>query len=128
VLVPRPESPSDEGLEDEPLGLANLWWSRSGGWNADNFVLENILSQCDNLILMRMNSSGDRSRLAEAFSMVPSPLIERSATFLLGEGLAVGKITPDPLLFKTGRRMIPEGGLDLPASWAHDIDSELEGS
>ena len=34
-------------------------------------VHEHVLSQCDNLVLMRMNSAGDLARLAELFSFVP---------------------------------------------------------
>ncbi len=45
-------------------------------------------------------------------------LIERAAGFQLGEGLAAGKIAPDPLLFESGRRLTLEGGSDVPASWA----------
>jgi uncharacterized protein len=85
-------------------------------------IHENVLSQCDNLLLMRMNSAADVARLRTAFSAVPPAFIERSATFRLGEGLASGKIAPDPLLFKTGRRITPEGGSDVPADWARRPD------
>lgn len=81
-------------------------------------IHENVLSQCDNLFLMRMNSAADVNYLETAFSAVPPALIRRSATFQLGEGLIAGKIAPDPLLFKTGRRITPEGGTDIPADWA----------
>lgn len=42
VLVPRPASPTGEGLEDEPVSLSNLWWCRLGGWNADNFIMDDV--------------------------------------------------------------------------------------
>lgn len=42
VLVPRPVSPTGDGLEDEPVSLANLWWCRLGGWNADNFTMDDV--------------------------------------------------------------------------------------
>lgn len=80
-------------------------------------IHENVLSQCDNLILMRMNSRSDIQTLTSVFSAVPPALIERSAHFHLGEGLAYGKIAPNPLLFKTGKRITPEGGKDIPAEW-----------
>jgi DNA helicase HerA-like ATPase len=85
-------------------------------------IHEHVLSQCDNLLLMRMNSAADIARLRANFSAVPSALIERSATFRLGEGLAYGKIAPDPLLFKTGSRITPEGGSDVSSKWAHRPD------
>lgn len=85
-------------------------------------IHENVLSQCDNLLLMRMNSAVDIAHLSATFSTVPAALIERSATFRLGEGLASGKIAPDPLLFKTGERITQEGGSDVPTDWTRPAD------
>ncbi len=81
-------------------------------------VHRNVLSQCDNLLLMRMNSAADIATLAETFSFAPTPLVEQAAGFQLGEGLAAGKIAPDPLLFKSGRRFTVEGGSDVSSRWA----------
>ena len=81
-------------------------------------VNENVLSQCDNLLLMKMNGAADIHQLTTFFSFVPPSLIEMSAGFGLGEGLAAGRITPGPMLFKTGTRFTPEGGADIPADWA----------
>jgi DNA helicase HerA-like ATPase len=81
-------------------------------------IHQNVLSQCDNLILMRMNSAGDIASLSETFSFVPTGLLEQATEFGLGEGLAAGRIAPDPLLFQTGRRYTVEGGSDVPATWA----------
>ncbi len=78
----------------------------------------NVLSQCENLVLMRMNSSSDIEHLATTFSHVPSSLIRQAATFSLGEGLAAGRIAADPMLFKTGNRYSVEGGSDIPTTWA----------
>jgi uncharacterized protein len=77
----------------------------------------NVLSQCDNLILMRMNSSEDIRSLVEVFSFVPRPLLDRSSTFAQGETLIAGKITPVPLLARFGHRFSYEGGTDVPNSW-----------
>lgn len=77
-----------------------------------------VLSQCDNLIMMKMNSANDMRVLAETFSFAPASLIERAPSFGLGEGLAAGKIAADPILFRTGRRVTAEGGSDVPATWA----------
>lgn len=81
-------------------------------------VHQNVLSQCDNLMLMKMNSATDIRTLVETFSYAPASLVERAAGFGLGEGLAAGKIAPDPLLFKSARRTTLEGGLDVPSTWA----------
>lgn len=81
-----------------------------------------VLSQCDNLVMMKMNSTNDIRVLAETFSFAPAPLIERAPGFGLGEGLAAGKIAADPILFRTGTRYTSEGGSDVPATWAHRRD------
>jgi DNA helicase HerA-like ATPase len=81
-------------------------------------VHQNVLSQCDNLLLMKMNSATDIRTLTEVFSYAPAGLVERAAGFGLGEGLAAGKIAPNPLLFKSGQRFTVEGGTDVPSTWA----------
>jgi DNA helicase HerA-like ATPase len=81
-------------------------------------VHENVLSQCDNLLMMRMNSAADIQTLTETFSYAPPGLVAQAAGFGLGEGLAAGKIAPAPLLFKSGQRFTVEGGTDVPSSWA----------
>ncbi|TVS08537.1 MAG: ATP-binding protein, partial [Gammaproteobacteria bacterium] len=78
----------------------------------------NVLSQCENLLLMRMNSASDIEHLAATFSHVPAQLIRQAATFELGQGLAAGRIATDPMLFQTGTRYSVEGGSDIPATWA----------
>jgi DNA helicase HerA-like ATPase len=81
-------------------------------------VHENIVSQCDNLLLMRMNSAADIAQLAEVFSYVPQGLITRSMVLRQGESLAAGKIMPHPIFLRFGARVAEEGGADVPATWA----------
>lgn len=81
-------------------------------------VHQNVISQCDNLLLMKMNSASDLRSLRDTFSYAPKGLVDLAAGFGLGEGLAVGKIAPDPLLFKSGSRLTLEGGSDVPSTWA----------
>jgi uncharacterized protein len=83
---------------------------------------DNVLSQCDNLLLMRVNSAGDRASLADRFAFVPPELVELSGTFGLGDTLRAGKISPDPQLARTGPRVTPEGGADIPTDWAGPAD------
>jgi hypothetical protein len=78
----------------------------------------NIVSQCENLILMHMNSLADLDYLAATFSQVPPALIRQATGFELGEGLVAGRISPYPTLFRSGRRISPEGGSDIPTTWA----------
>lgn len=78
----------------------------------------NVLSQCDNVVLMRMNSAADLEHLAASFSFVPPALLAESAYFAQGETLLAGKIVPSPLLARFGGRVSQEGGGDVAADWA----------
>jgi hypothetical protein len=81
-------------------------------------VHENVLSQCDNLLLMRMNSAADLGFVGHVFSFVPQSLLERATAFRQGEALAAGKISAHPALLRFGARVSEEGGSDVPADWA----------
>jgi uncharacterized protein len=80
-------------------------------------VHENVLSQCDNLVLMRMNSTADLGHVGRIFSFVPPGLIDRAATFRQGEALVAGKIASHPALMRFGARITEEGGADV-SGWA----------
>ena len=77
-----------------------------------------VVSQCDNLILMRMNGVGDVHELETLFSHVPPTLLRASTGFGLGQALFAGPIAPVPLLAQVGTRLTKEGGGDVPATWA----------
>ena len=83
-------------------------------------VHRNVLSQCDNVMLMRMNSRADLAELSGAFSFVAPSLIEESMRFRQGETLLAGKIVPTPLIARVSGRISEEGGADVPATWAED--------
>jgi uncharacterized protein len=76
-------------------------------------VHENVLSQCDNLVLMRMNSAADLALIREVFSFVPPGLVDRATTFRQGEALVAGKIASHPALIRFGARITQEGGSDV---------------
>ena len=76
-------------------------------------VHDNVVSQCDNLLLMRMNSAADLVHLAESFSFVPPSLLDAARHFGLGEALVAGKISPHPTLVRFGARISEEGGADV---------------
>jgi DNA helicase HerA-like ATPase len=78
----------------------------------------NVLSQCDNLVLMRMNSEADLAVVRDVFSFVPPGLLQGATAFRQGEALAAGKICSHPALIRFGERISEEGGADVPATWA----------
>jgi DNA helicase HerA-like ATPase len=81
-------------------------------------VNEEVLTQCDNLLLMRMNSEADLAYLREVFSFVPGGMVRRATGFRQGESLAGGKFFPQPGFVRFGPRLSPEGGADIPTEWA----------
>jgi hypothetical protein len=82
-------------------------------------VHEEVLSQCDNLLLMRMNSEADLAYLRDVFSFVPAGLVQRATTFGLGQSLVAGKFFPHASYVQFGQRFSQEGGADIPTSWAN---------
>lgn len=85
-------------------------------------VNELVLSQCDNLVLMRMASTSDLAYVAETLSFAPAPLLERATTFAQGESLVAGKIASHPAFVRFGPRLAEEGGGDVPTTWAEGAE------
>jgi uncharacterized protein len=76
-------------------------------------VHENVISQCDNLVLMRLSSAADLDHLGSVFSSVARGLVDRAPTFAQGEALVAGQIVPHPTLVRFGPRLTREGGTDV---------------
>jgi uncharacterized protein len=85
-------------------------------------VHPNVVSQCDNLLLMRMNGARDVEDLEGLFSHVPAPMLRSALGFGLGQALVAGPISPVPMLVQVGSRLSPEGGGDVPTTWARRPD------
>ncbi|MFZ4720167.1 MAG: ATP-binding protein [Ilumatobacteraceae bacterium] len=81
-------------------------------------IHRNVISQCDNLVLMRMNSVLDIEELAATFSHVPRAMIAEARSFVQGEMVVAGPIATPPMRVDVGERWCPEGGADLPTTWA----------
>ncbi len=85
-------------------------------------VEANVVTQCDNLVLLRVNATADVDDLCRTFSHVPPGLIAQAPELGLGELLLAGPIAEVPLRARIGRRLSPEGGGDLPTDWATPAD------
>jgi DNA helicase HerA-like ATPase len=81
-------------------------------------VHENVVSQCDNLLLMRMNSRADLADLSRLFSFVPEGLMAGATSFRQGQALVAGKVMPRAAYVAMGERVSEEGGADIPTTWA----------
>jgi len=78
----------------------------------------NVLSQCENLVLMKMNSASDLAHLSQIFSQAPATFLDQSTHFAKGECLLAGKIVRNPTFGGFEGRFSEEGGADVPTSWA----------
>jgi DNA helicase HerA-like ATPase len=87
-------------------------------------VNELVVSQCDNVVVMRMNAAADLAYIADVLSFAPRPLLERSTGFRQGESLVAGKIASHPAFVRFGPRLAEEGGSDVPATWAQRVRPE----
>jgi hypothetical protein len=72
-----------------------------------------ILSQCDNLVLMRMNSPADIAELTDVFGFAPPAMLRSSSFFGQGEALVAGGFVPVPSIIEMGARLTIEGGRDV---------------
>jgi uncharacterized protein len=72
-----------------------------------------VLSQCDNLALMRMNSRSDIAELAEVFGFVPPAMLRSAQFFVQGEALVAGGFVPAPAIIRMGSRLTYQGGSDV---------------
>jgi DNA helicase HerA-like ATPase len=85
---------------------------------APHKVHENVVSQCDNVVMMRMNSRADIEELTDLFSFVPAGLVAGLSSFRMGQALVGGKIFPLSGYVRMGARISEEGGADIPTDWA----------
>jgi uncharacterized protein len=76
-------------------------------------IHQSVLSQCDNLALMRMNSPGDLAELEQLFGFVPPEMLHLAPMFRKGESLMCGAFAPAPTFVQMRRRRTREGGGDL---------------
>ncbi len=72
-----------------------------------------IISQCDNLALMRMSSERDLDELAATLSFAPPALLAASPSFRQGEALFAGGFAPAPSTVVMRSRLTAEGGRDV---------------
>jgi DNA helicase HerA-like ATPase len=90
----------------------------------------NVLSQCDNLVLMKMNSASDFAHVSQIFSQAPATFLDQSPHFAQGECVLAGKVVRNPTFGGFEGRFSEEGGTDVLTTWAtrnqapHRSDSE----
>jgi DNA helicase HerA-like ATPase len=78
----------------------------------------NVISQCDNLIVMRMTNQSDIEHVSTSFAGVSRELVALARGFSKGTALALGRIVKAPTLYRFRSRTTPEGGGDLGLGWS----------
>ena len=80
-------------------------------------VHSNVISQCDNLILMRLTSQIDIDHIASAFGAVDRTMMQLATGFRSGSAMIVGRIVRSPTLMRFRARRLPEAGGDIALGW-----------
>ncbi|WP_291045231.1 ATP-binding protein [Herbiconiux sp.] len=118
LCAPEQDSPLGAAVRDRLVQIAaegrkfGLWLLLST--QRPSRVHPSILSQCDNLALMKMSSPVDLDELAKVFGYAPPELLERAPLFRQGEALFAGGFAGSPSVVRMGERLTPEGGVDVP--------------
>jgi uncharacterized protein len=118
LCSPEMESVAGRAVRDRIIQIAaegrkyGLWLLLST--QRPNKVHRGIVSQCDNLTLMRMNSPNDLAELADIFGFVPPAMLAQASRFRQGEALLAGGFVPAPGIIRVRDRVTVEGGIDVP--------------
>ena len=113
-----PSTPLEHAVTDRLIQIAaegrkyGLWLLLST--QRPSKVHPQVVSQCDNLMLMRMNSPSDVVDLSRLFGFAPEAMLATSPNFYQGEALFAGAFVPVPSFGRMGARLTIEGGIDVP--------------
>lgn len=118
ICSPDPVSPVQRALTERITQIAaegrkfGLWLLLST--QRPSKIPINVLSQCDNLVLMKLASPRDLAELADVFGSVPPELLHLAMRFAQGQAVVAGGFIGDPSLVQLGSRITHEGGSDVP--------------
>lgn len=117
LCPPDPETDVERALTRQLVQIAaegrkfGLWLLLST--QRPGKIHPNVLSQCDNLGLMRVNSPRDLADLAEVFGFAGPESIGRAKDFVQGQVLFAGGFIREPTFVRMGRRVTEEAGGDV---------------
>lgn len=118
ICPPDPVTPLEVALTERVVQIAaegrkfGLWLLLST--QRPSKVHVNVLSQCDNLCLMRMSSPRDLAELGDVLGYAPTDLLSLSPGFVQGRALVAGGFAAGGAeLVQMGARLTPEGGADV---------------
>lgn len=117
LCPPQPQTAVERALVDQLVQIAaegrkfGLWLLLST--QRPTKIHPNVISQCDNLALMRVNAPRDLAELADVFGFAPEDVIRRSSDFQQGQALFAGGFITKPTLVQMGARITEEAGGDV---------------
>lgn len=117
VCSPTPETDVERALTRQLVQIAaegrkfGLWLLLST--QRPGKIHPNVLSQCDNLGLMRVNSPRDLVDMTEVFGFAGEDLVRRSTSFAQGQALFAGGFISEPSIVQVGSRLTVESGGDV---------------
>ena len=117
LCPPDPATPLERMLTQRIVQIAaegrkyGLWLLLST--QRPSKVHPHVLSQCDNLALMKTGSAADLDELARVFGYAPPELIARAPGFTQGQALFAGGFIREPSLVQLSGRLTHEGGTDV---------------
>lgn len=117
LCSPEPRSAVERALTEQLVQIAaegrkfGLWLLLST--QRPTKIHPNVLSQCDNLGLMRVNAPRDIAELAEVFGFVSEDDIRRAQAFAQGQALFAGGFIVQPTFVQMGARLTQEAGGDV---------------
>lgn len=116
LCSPSPRTDVEQALTEQLVQIAaegrkfGLWMLLST--QRPTKIHPNVLSQCDNLGLMRVNAPRDLAELADVFGFAGDK-ISRSQRFAQGQALFAGGFIPEPTYVQMGQRVTEEAGGDV---------------
>ncbi|NHI17146.1 ATP-binding protein [Microbacterium excoecariae] len=117
LCPPNPRTEVERALTQQLVQIAaegrkfGLWLFLST--QRPSKIHPNVLSQCDNLGLMRVNAPRDLAELEEVFGFAPAAMIRQAQNFRQGQALFAGGFIGEPTIVQMGERLTEEGGGDV---------------
>ena len=117
LCTPDTTSPLQAAVRDRIIQIAaegrkyGLWLLLST--QRPSKIHSSIISQCDNLALMKMSSQIDLDELGKIFGFAPSQLLSLAPGFRQGEALFAGGFAPVAMTVQVRQRLTQEGGRDV---------------
>lgn len=117
LCSPEPRTAVERALTEQLVQIAaegrkfGLWLFLST--QRPTKIHPNVLSQCDNLGLMRVNAPRDLVELADVFGFAGDDRIRRAPEFAQGQALFAGGFIGQPSFVQMGPRLTEEGGGDV---------------